>query len=129
MDRLVTELFFERPGFEEVQKMSKALDEVGVKSILLPPDDRGINTHLVVENADLAKAKEKLDSMGAKYSMKEVMLLRLENRPGTMAEAAVKISQKGINLTYAFSVAMDATHSYVLLGADDNKSALEALKS
>ncbi len=129
VDRLVTEIFFERPNFTEVSKMAKALEEVGVKSILLPPDDRSINTHLVIENEDLEKARAKLNSLGVKYNEKEVMLLWLENRPGTMAETAMKISQKGINLTYAFSVTMDATHSYVLLGSEDNKAALEALKS
>jgi hypothetical protein len=129
MDRLVTEIFFEKPNFEEVSKMSKALEDVGVKSLLLPPEDRGINTHLVVEMADLEKARETLKSAGANFSEKEVMLLRLENRPGTMAEAAMTISKKGINLNYAFSVAMDETHSLVLLGSDNNAAALETLKS
>lgn len=129
MDRLVTEIFFEKPNFAEVSRMAKALEEAGVKSILLPPEDRGINTHMVVEMGDLEKAREKLKSLGANFSEKEVMLLKLENRPGTMAEAAMIISKKGINLTYAFSVAMDETHSLVLLGSDDNKAALETLKS
>jgi hypothetical protein len=129
MDRLVTEIFFEKPNFEEVSKMAKSLEEVGLKTILLPPEDRGINTHLVVENADLEKAREKFKSMGVKFSEKEVMLLKLENKPGTMAEAAMLISKKGINLTYAFSVAMDETYSLVLLGSEDNANALEALKS
>jgi hypothetical protein len=129
MDRLVTEIFFEKPNFEEVSKMAKALEEVGIKSLLLPPEDRGINTHMVVELADLEKAREALKSLGANFSEKEVMLLRLENRPGTMAEAAMTISKKGINLNYAFSVAMDETHSLVLLGSDNNVAALETLKS
>ena len=129
MDRLVTEIFFEKPNYEEVSKAAKLLEEVGVRTILLPPDDRGINTHLVVENDDMEKAKAKLDELGINHQEKEVLLLRLENRPGTMAEAAMKISEKGINLTYAFSVAMDDTHSFVLIGSEDNKAALKALSS
>ena len=80
MDRLVTEIFFEKPNFEEVSKMAKSLEEVGLKTILLPPEDRGINTHLVVENADLEKARERFKSMGVKFSEKEVTVSISDSR-------------------------------------------------
>ncbi len=127
-DRLVTELFLEKPNFKEVARVAKALAQEGVKTIIMPPEDREINTHLVVENADLEKARKKLKGMGMKVMEKEVILIRLENRPGTMAEAAKRISDKGINLLYAFSVTMTPTMSYVLLGTADNKAALKALE-
>ena len=128
MNRLVTELFFEKPNFAEVSKISVMLNENGINTILLPPEDRNINTHLVVEQPDLEKAKQLLSEKGIEFIEKEVMLLRLENKPGTMAQAAMKIAEKGINLTYAFSVTMDDTYSLVLLGSDDNKKALESLR-
>jgi len=129
MDRLVTEIFLEKPNFEEVSRVARQLEEKGIRTILLPPEDRQINTHLVVENEDLAKTKQILDQMGITYNEKEVMLIRMVNRPGTMAEAARKIADKGINLTYAFSVTMNEVYSLILLGSEDNKAALEALKS
>lgn len=127
-DRLVVELFFEKPSFTEVSKVSKAFDEAGIKNILMPPEDRGINTHLIIESADLEKARAKLKEMGVDAQDKEVIIIKLENRPGTMADAAKKISENGINMTYAFSVAMTPTLSYVLIGSEDNKAALAALK-
>ena len=127
-DRLVVELFFEKPNFAEVSKVSKAFKEAGIKSILMPPEDRGINTHLIVEREDLPKAKEKLVAMGIHAHEKEVIIIKLDNKPGTMADAAKKISENGINLTYAFSVSMTPTLSYVLLGSDNNEAALAALK-
>jgi hypothetical protein len=127
-DRLVTELFFEKPTFKEISAMAKSLEKIGVKNILMPPEDRGINAHLVVESADLPKVRRKLGELGVSAVEKEVILIKLENRPGTMADAAIKIAAKGINLTYAFSVAMTPTLSYVLLGAADNKAALKAIK-
>jgi hypothetical protein len=127
-DRLVTELFLEKPNFKEVAKVAKALEQEGIKTIIMPPEDREINTHLVVENADLEKARRKLKSMNLKIMEKEVILIRLDNRPGTMAAAAKRISDKGINLLYAFSVTMTPTMSYVLLGTADNKAALKALE-
>ncbi len=128
-NRIVTEFFFERPAFEEVSKVARSLEEAGVKVMLLPPEDRGINTHLIVESADVEKANEVLKRLGLSVKEKEALLIKLENRPGTMAEAAQKIAEKGVNLKYAFSVAIDPTKSYILLGAEDNKAALEALSS
>lgn len=127
-DRIVRELFLEKQGFKEVSKVAKALEAAGLKVIIMPPEDRGINTHLIIEAEDLEKAKKVLKQLDIKAVDREVILIKLENRPGTMAEAAKKIADKGINLLYAFSVAMTPTMSYVLLGASDNKAALKALK-
>lgn len=128
-DRIVTELFFEKPTFKEVSKFAKMLDGDGVKYLLMPPEDRGISTHLVVENPDLPKVRKKIKELGLVAIEKEVILIKLDNRPGTMADAASKIAKNGINLTYAFSVAMNPTLSYVLLGSSDNHAALKALKA
>ncbi|MBN1170041.1 hypothetical protein JXA56_03375 [Candidatus Micrarchaeota archaeon] len=129
MDRIMTEIFLEKPNFKEVSKVSRILGEHGIKAIILPPEDRNINTHLVVEQSDLAEARKLLGEMGAVYVEKEVILIRLENKPGTMAMAATKIAEKGINLTYAFSVTMNDKYSLILLGSDDNKEAIKALTS
>lgn len=126
-NRIVVELFLEKPNFKEAVRVSKALEAVGVRAILMPPEDRQINTHIIVEKADLQKARNVLNKLGSPVVEKEVIIITLENRPGTMAEAASKISSKGINLLYAFSVSMTPTLSYVLLGTADNTAALKAL--
>ena len=126
-NRLVTELFFERPTFVEVSKIAKALEKGGVKVILMPPEDRGINAHLVVENEDIQKARDIIKKMGLPFIEKDVLIITLENVPGTLASATRKISETGVNLTYAFSVTMSPVLSYVLFGTEDNKAALRAL--
>ncbi len=127
-DRIVMQLFFERPNFDEVAKIAKQLEQAGVKSMIMPPEERGITTVLVVETADRAKARKKLKELGIKANEKEAILIKLDNRPGTMAESAKKISDRGINLLYAFSVAINPQTSYVLLGTADNQGAIKALK-
>lgn len=126
-NRIVTELYLEKPNFKEVSRVARLLEKSGIKALVMPPDDRGINVHMAIENADLPKAREFLKKSGIPAMEKEVLLIRLDNRPGTMAEATGKISAAGVNLTYAFSVAMDPTTSYVLFGSSDNKKALQAL--
>ena len=127
-NRIVTELFLDKPTFEEVSKIARALQELNIRTIVMPPEERKINTHLVVENSDLEKVRNVLDQLGVIASEKEVVLIKLENKPGTMADAATKVSNKGINLNYAFAVSMDEEMSYVLLGTSNNKKALEALE-
>jgi hypothetical protein len=128
-DRIVVELFLEKPNFNEVTRAAKALEGKGIKPIVMPPEDRGINTHLIIEAKDAPAAREALNGIGMVFMEKEVIIIKLENKPGTMAEAAKKISDKGINLLYAFSVTMNPHLSYVLLGSSDNVAALEAIKS
>ncbi len=125
--RIVVELFLERPNFKNASSVAKALKSEGIKTILMPPKDRKISTHLVIEKADLAKARKKLEELKIKANEKEVIIIPMENRPGTMAKAVSKISSKGINLIYAFSVTMTPKISYALLGAEDNNAALKAL--
>lgn len=126
-NRIVVELFLEKSNFKEALRVSKALESDGVKVILMPPEDREINTHLVIERADMQKTRDMLKKLNLRVVEKEVIIITLENKPGTMADAASKISSKGINLVYAFSVAMTPTLSYVLLGTADNEAALKAL--
>ena len=85
-NRLVVELFFEKPQFDEVKKIHDALVEAGIKSLILPPEDRDINTHLVVETSDIEKAKVKLVGMGLSFKEKERVLIKLVNKPGALAE-------------------------------------------
>jgi hypothetical protein len=128
-DRLVREFFFEKPNFEEVSKIAKALEEAGIKSIVLPPEDRDINTHLVVETSDFDKTKVKLVELGIPFREKERVLVKMINKPGSMAETVQKISSTGINLIYAFSVTMTPEMSYLILGAADNEAVLKLIKS
>ncbi len=126
-DRIVTELFLENSTFKEVSKFAKEVEKQGVKPLLMPPEDRGISTHLIIEAPDLPKVRKLLKEKSINAIEKEVIIIKLENRPGTMAEAAKKISDRGINLLYAFSVTMSPTLSYVLLSSSDNRAALKAL--
>lgn len=127
--RIVTVLFLEKHNFEEMTKAARSLDGAGIKSILLPPEKKGVPTHLVVEQEDSARALAALNKAGLTVKPKELVLIPLQNTPGTMAEATKKISDTGINLTYAFCVAISDKRSYMLLDTADNKNAVELLNS
>ena len=127
--RIVTVLFLEKPNFEEMTKAARSLEAAGIKPMLLPPEKRGLPTHLVVEKEDATKAVDVLSRLGMPLKPKELILIPLQNAPGTMAEATKKISDTGINLTYAFCVAVSDKRSYMLLDTADNRNAVELLNA
>jgi len=126
-NRIVTEFFLERPNFDEVSRVAKLLEAEGLKPTVAPPDRRKINAHLIVEQNELEKARKVLEANSVSCIEKEVILIVLDNRPGTLAQVTTKVSSKGINLIYAFAVAMTPQTSYLLLGTEDNEAALKAL--
>ena len=96
-------------------------------AMLIPPENRGMNTYLIVERGDSRKAKEVFNRAGINVRENEVLLIKLKNTPGTMSEACKRVSDNKINMTYAFCVAISKTTSYFLLGTEDNEKALKAL--
>jgi len=126
--RIVAELFLEKPRYEEIAKASKSLESAGIKSMMLPPENRGVPTHIVVELSDAKRAEDVLSRLGIPAKTKEVLLIPLENKPGTMADMTKKVSSTSVNLTYAFCIAVSSKRSYMLLDSADNAAILEILK-
>ncbi|MBU0591433.1 hypothetical protein KKF81_01245 [Candidatus Micrarchaeota archaeon] len=127
--RIVTEIFLEKPNFEDVSRVASSLEQSGIKVIKLPMEDLGINTHLVIEKSDVGKANVILNKIGVSARELDVVIANLKNVPGTMADTAKKVSDKGVNLRYAFSVSVTSDLSYVLLSSDNNNAIIEALSS
>ena len=125
--RIAVELFLSKLNFSEVSALGKQLEKEGIKAILMPPEDRGMNVHLVIEKSDLQKVKIKLTKEKISFMEKEVIIVGLDNKPGELSDITAKISSKGINLLYAFAVSMSPDFSYVLLGTSDNPAALKVL--
>jgi len=90
-NRIVVELFLERPNFKEVSSVAKTLESAGIKTILMPPEEREMNTHLVVEKSDLPKVRELVKKKGINAIEKEVIIITMENKPGTLADAVSKV--------------------------------------
>jgi hypothetical protein len=125
-NRIVTELLLEKSYLKAVSDAAGMLEKNGISAMVASSDDPRSNSHLVVENKDLPKAREALRNAGLTADEKEVVLARVENRPGTLAEAMRKVAAAGINLTYAFSLYI-REQPYVLFCSSDNKKALDAL--
>src|SRR5262245_36738627 len=125
-NRIVTEVFIENSSFSQISKIAKLLEKQNIKTLLISSHGKD-GIHLIIQNQDIEKVRKKLKSMDLDFIEKQVVLLKLKNQPGSMARVAKKIAAKGVNLLYAFSVALTPDIAYVLLETSDNHATLELL--
>ena len=104
--------------FAEVMAAA-GLNIEGVCSVFA--DDRRVD-HVLVE--DVERAIEALADAGFEvFGPRDVLLLDLEDRPGTLADVAGRIADAGVDIDLAYF----ATRTRLVLGVDDLEKAREAL--
>lgn len=112
----------DHPG--ELAKVGKALGDAGVNIegvIGVTVADKG-EVHVLVEDA--VAAHNALEAAGIQVTADhEVLILDVEDRPGTLGEVAGKLGDAGVNLNLAYL----ATGTRLVLGADDIDKARSAL--
>ena len=78
--------------------------------------------HILVEDSDAAK--KALEAKGIKVSSdREVLVLDIEDRPGTFGEMARKFADNGVNIEFAYL----ASKTRLVVGVDDIEKARSAV--
>ncbi|MEJ2550782.1 MAG: ACT domain-containing protein [Anaerolineales bacterium] len=118
----LTIMLEDRPG--ELAKAGKALGDAGVNIEGLS----GVTVagegevHVLVEDA--AAARKALGGAGIRVKAEnDVLILDVEDKPGTLGEVAGKLGDAGVNLNLAYL----ATNTRLVLGADDLAAARSVL--
>ena len=120
----LTILLEDHPG--ELAKVGKVLGSAGINIEGLSGVTVGGKgeVHVLVE--DSAAAQKALESAGIQVSDKhEVLILDVEDKPGTLGDVAGKLGAAGVNLNLAYL----ATNTRLVLGADDLQKARAALNA
>lgn len=79
--------------------------------------------HVLVED-DPAAARSALEAAGIDVDEeREVLVVEVEDRPGSMGEVARKLGDAGVNIDLAYL----ATNTRLVLGVDDEEAARRAL--
>jgi hypothetical protein len=76
---------------------------------------------------DEAGARAVLDAHGSIYREVGLVIARLEHRPGTLAAAARRIAEAGVNVETMFAIGMDGDRILIAFGASDVAAARSAL--
>jgi hypothetical protein len=67
------------------------------------------------------RAAESLRAGGIAYATREVLVVRVLDKPGTLGEVALVMATAGINIDSVYLT----THGYVVLGVDDLAGAIQ----
>lgn len=101
MAKDLTVIMEDRPG--TLADMGEALGVAGINIdgvCGLPCEGKGV-IHIIVEDA--ADARRVLEGSGFEVSdEREVLLLKVENRPGSLGESARKIADAGVNIEFIY---------------------------
>jgi hypothetical protein len=122
MTKDLTVILEDRPG--TLADMGEALGDAGINIegvCGLPCEGKGV-IHILVEDA--AEARRVLEAGGFEVSdEREVLLLEVENRPGSLGETARKIADAGVNIEYIYV----ASNTRLVISADNLESARAVL--
>lgn len=124
---IATELFVKNPVFDEVSRIARLLEGQGIRTLVLSFRNTDADAHLVVDNADLHKARDILRRQGIPASEKEIVLVKMADIPGSMAQTTGKLAAAGVNISYAFSAPTTPGVCYALFGTSDNRKALDSV--
>jgi hypothetical protein len=122
MAKDLTIVLEDRPG--TLAEMGEALGNGGINIdgvCGLPCEGKGV-IHVLVEDAP--EARRVLEAGGFEVSDEcEVLLLEVENRPGSLGETARKIADAGVNIQFIYV----ASNTRLVISADNLESARAAL--
>ena len=117
----------DRPG--TLGKLCRALADRNVNILAfqsIPLQGESL-VRLVVN--DPAAAKKVLDSERLNHTETEIVQVRLQNRPGTLASAAAKLGEANININYAYcGVDPDANAPLLVFGVAEVTQAAKVLE-
>jgi hypothetical protein len=114
MAKDLTIILEDRPG--TLADMGEALGNAGINIDAvcgLPCEGKGV-IHIIVEDA--AEARRVLEGGGFEVSdEREVLLLDVEDRPGSLGEIARKIADSGVNIKFIYV----ASNNRLVVSADN----------
>ena len=125
MPRNLTVILHDRPG--ELARLGEALGGAGVNLRGLAAftgEDNGI-IHLLVDDEEAERAKKALHDVKIGLADdREVLVVDIHDRPGTLGELALELAAVNVNIELAYSAFGDAR---LVIATDDLDNARAAL--
>jgi len=124
MPKDLTVVLQDRPG--ELARLGQATGEAGVNlqgMCAFTGEGRGI-IHILVDDAQAAAARQALEEAGMGVAdEREVLVVDIEDRPGTLGELARSLGEAGVNIELAYTT----FGVQLVIATDDLDSARAAL--
>jgi hypothetical protein len=113
-----------KPG--ELARMAEALkkDGVNIRSISTEPKAEVVR----IVTSDPEKSRKSLSQSGMQFSERNLLVAKLEDKPGELARISAELAKEGINVDAAYMLDKDSTQVHVGLAVSDENKAKNILK-
>ena len=115
----------DRPG--ELARIGEAMGQAGVNILgmcAITGEGSGV-IHVLVDDAKAAAAREAIEGGGLKSAdQREVLVIDIEDRPGTLGEVTRRLGEAGVNIDLAYTTFGGVR---LVVATDDLASARAAL--
>jgi len=114
-----------RPG--TLADLGEALGQRGINITAIAGSSWEGNGAAAIITNDDAGARTALDEGGLAYREVDIVSAGLEDRPGSLGQAARRLADKGVNIELILPTGMQGSRITVAFGVDDAERAREAL--
>jgi len=113
-----------RPG--ELARLTEALQKDGVNIRTVSTEPREGVVRLVTDHPE--KSREALRRESLEFSERNVLVAKLEDKPGELARITRALADEGINIDAAYMLGREGKHVQVALAVSDEEKAKNILK-
>ena len=113
-----------RPG--ELARLTEALHKDGVNIRTVSTEPRAEVVRLVTDQT--SKSREALKRAGMEFSERNLLVAKLEDKPGELARISRMLANEGINIDAAYMLDKEGKRVHVALAVSDEEKARNKLK-
>ena len=124
MEREFSVKLANKPG--ELARVTEALQKDGVNIRTISTEPHAENVRIVT--SDPEKTRQSLSRSSMKFSERNLLVAKLEDKPGELARISRVLAEEGINIDAAYMIDKDSKHVHVALAVSDENKARNILK-
>ncbi|MBU0684379.1 MAG: ACT domain-containing protein [Thermoplasmatota archaeon] len=110
----------------ELARVTEVLqkDGVNIRSISTEPHAEVVR----LVTSDPEKTRQSLKQSNMQFSERNLLVAKLQDKPGELARISSALAKEGINIDAAYMLDKDSTHVHVALAVSDENKAQNILK-
>jgi hypothetical protein len=110
----------------ELARVTEVLQKGGVNIRSISTEPHAEVVRLVT--SDPEKTRQSLSQSNMQFSERNLLVAKLEDRPGELARVSSALAKEGINIDAAYMLDKDSKHVHVALAVSDENKARSILK-
>jgi hypothetical protein len=110
----------------ELARVTEVLQKDGVNIRSISTEPKAEVVRIVTSDPD--KTRRSLSESAVQFSERNLLVAKLEDKPGELARIARDLAREGINIDAAYMLDKDSKHVHMALAVSDESKARNVLK-